>query len=295
MSHTLDHDRSASYLALVRAACPHVAATRLRALGAGQSSDAILVDDQWVFRFPRHPRGVARLAIEVAVLTALRGRVTLPIPDPIHHLLGGAPGEAFIGYRLLPGVPLTRPLLEAQPPSVRRRIAAQLARFLRDVHAVPIASIGVAVPPVATVERIAEMNRRVRAHLFPRMRPDARRAVAAHFARFLADAPAAAVTPALIHADLGPGNILVDPDRGALTGVIDFGDCGLGDPAYDLAGPLSAYGEPFLDLLITAEPRLAADAPRAPFFAGIFALEEALFGLDRGDHAALAAGLAPYV
>lgn len=39
--------------------------------------------------------------------------------------------------------------------------------------------------------------------------------------------------PVWVHSDLMPGNILVDP-RGRLSGVIDFGTVGVGDPASDL-------------------------------------------------------------
>ncbi|WP_406299467.1 aminoglycoside phosphotransferase family protein [Embleya sp. NBC_00888] len=46
-------------------------------------------------------------------------------------------------------------------------------------------------------------------------------------------APAWDGPPVWLHADLMPGNLLVD-DRGRLTSVIDFGCLGVGDPACDL-------------------------------------------------------------
>ena len=39
--------------------------------------------------------------------------------------------------------------------------------------------------------------------------------------------------PVWIHGDLQPGNLLID-DRGRLSGVIDFGGLGVGDPACEL-------------------------------------------------------------
>ncbi|MGV9677832.1 phosphotransferase [Nocardia sp. NPDC003482] len=44
----------------------------------------------------------------------------------------------------------------------------------------------------------------------------------------------------VVHGDLGPDHVLVEGDR--LTGVIDFGDAHVGDPAIDLAWAL--YGTP---------------------------------------------------
>jgi aminoglycoside phosphotransferase (APT) family kinase protein len=39
--------------------------------------------------------------------------------------------------------------------------------------------------------------------------------------------------PVWFHGDIASGNLLVD-DRGELSAVIDFGTCGVGDPACDL-------------------------------------------------------------
>lgn len=46
---------------------------------------------------------------------------------------------------------------------------------------------------------------------------------------------------ALIHWDIHPWNLLVDDQTGELTAIIDWGDAGIGDPAYDLASmPIEA-------------------------------------------------------
>lgn len=41
--------------------------------------------------------------------------------------------------------------------------------------------------------------------------------------------------PALLHGDASPSNVLVDPANGRVTGLLDWGDAALGDPAFDLA------------------------------------------------------------
>lgn len=69
-----------------------------------------------------------------------------------------------------------------------------------------------------------------------------------------------------------------------------------GDPATDLAaliGPAS-YGESFADWLASAYPALAAELPRAHFYLGTFALQDALFGLETRDAEAFEAGIADY-
>ena len=74
------------------------------------------------------------------------------------------------------------------------------------------------------------------------MRLDARDAVTQHFESYLARNEMWDWTPALIHGDFGPGNILYDASRRAISGVIDFSCAGLGDPATDFAA-LSSHGK----------------------------------------------------
>ena len=97
----------------------------------------------------------------------------------------------------------------------------------------------------------------------------------------------------LIHGDFGGGNILIDGERHVVTGVIDVGGAGLGDPAYDVAG-LLGYGEPFVSRVAEEYPAIPAMIVRERFLKGAFALLEALFGAEHGDASAFASGIEPY-
>lgn len=49
-------------------------------LGAGMDSDAYLVDDEWVFRFPKREAAARALGQEVAVRPKLAGRLPMATP-----------------------------------------------------------------------------------------------------------------------------------------------------------------------------------------------------------------------
>jgi aminoglycoside 2''-phosphotransferase len=59
----------------------------------------------------------------------------------------------------------------------------------------------------------------------------------------------------LIHGDLAPEHILCNPEAGSITGVIDWGDACLGDPALDFAGLFSLGGEKLVDRVLAYYPR----------------------------------------
>jgi hypothetical protein len=87
--------------------------------------------------------------------------------------------------------------------------------------------------------------------------------------------------PRLIHGDLGPYHILCDAAAGRLTGVIDFGTAGLGDPATDLGGLLQIYGESFVRRMLGVYPEAEGLLARARFYAEAIELQWVMLGLTR--------------
>jgi aminoglycoside 2''-phosphotransferase len=76
----------------------------------------------------------------------------------------------------------------------------------------------------------------------------------------------------------------------------DFGSAALGDPAVDVASMLGpfGYGEEFVSQVVHAYPELRPSLMRARFYAGTFALQEALWGLEHNNEEAFERGMATY-
>lgn len=282
----------------------------------GQYNDILLVNGDTIFRFPKYELGVSLIANELAVLQTLQSRLPLPIPDPRYHHIATA-GRSFIGYPRLPGAPLSRRRLAASSPAVQRRVAGQLAAFMRALQAVPVAlnwpdeaqaiahleatmshlfdiptaELALTAPIGDTLPIYRGLFHAFRRHLYPHMRPDARAAMDAHFEAYFADPALHTFEPAWRHGDFGGSNILFDGER--LTAVLDFSFTGVGDPAIDLAA-VSTLGEPFLELVLEQFPEGRALLPRARFYRGVFALEEALHGVLFDDPNAFEAGIEMY-
>lgn len=262
---------------------------------SGQNNDVWLVDSTYIFRFPKYAEGVRQLEREAALLALLAGRLPLEVPRPAFCVLEpSAAGRAFMGYRIIEGVPLEGERLERMnDPAASSRIAGQLADFLRALHSTDPEGGGgpEAASEYDPFQEWEDLYRRLQSKLYRFMNPEARARTDRHFADFFAAKEHGRIVPSLIHGDFGAENILYDPAAKRVTGVIDFGSAQLGDPAIDYAALLASYGEGFVRLVSERNPEIRDMMERVRFYKGTFALQEALFGLEHGDDDAFRSGL----
>lgn len=118
--------------ALISAQHPELEIAELRLLADGWDNAAWLLNEEWVFRFPRHTGAAALLDRELAVLPELARRLPLPIPVPV--FVGRPAGDypwSFFGARLIPGCELAEVELSEEE---RVGIAHQVGALLRRLH-----------------------------------------------------------------------------------------------------------------------------------------------------------------
>ena len=256
-----------------------------------------MVNDALIFRFAKVPDAIETLEKEMSLLCFLQNRITLPIPNPTYVCLDAKNiGEVFVGYPRIPGIPLWRKNFhKITDDGTKQHLAKQLARFLKELHQIPVDELPVDLPIKDTPQYWMKMYTQIKEKLYPAMRPDARAAVTVHFEDFFTQSPNHEFQPRLRHGDFGTGNLLFDPDSQCITGVIDFGGVGLGDPATDFAGMYISFGEAFYRHAYTVYPEMEPALERVKFFIGTFALEEALFGFDNNDQDAYQAGMKNYI
>ena len=227
----------------------------------GYDFEVAIVDDEWVFRFPRRAGVEEALELEIAVLPVLAP--VLPVEVPSFEYISRTP--LFVGYRLIRGVPL----VDEDGEGVRA--------FLEALHAHDGSSLPLKRHDWIDAYRAqcGEFERLV----FPVVDADERARARRLFGEVetLVD-----FEPSLIHADLGPEHLLVRDGR--LVGVIDWGDVALGDPALDYAWLLNG---PFADWDLDADLRR-----RARFYYRLAPWYEAHYGLFTNQPASVERGLA---
>jgi aminoglycoside 2''-phosphotransferase len=283
---------------LIRQWFPDVPADRLEALphpGWGGDSDAWLVDDRWIFRFPRTAEIARSLAVEVCLLPRLTARLPLAIPDFVHIARDQSRSPMFVGYEAIPGVPLREDILGRLSQSATDQLGTKLGHFLRALHQTPLdlaIECGVALPTTSAFEAVEQGYRTVREKVFAHLGDDDRAWVGQRFEAFLGDPRHFAFSPVLCHGDFSSDHLLVDLDGGALIGVIDFGDVTIGDPAGEFTWR-AEYGEVFFEQVLEAYS--IADeslAERVGFRIDCLPITQIAYGLDTDQPNEVAEGLA---
>ena len=129
------------------------------------------------------------------------------------------------------------------------------------------------------LERYDEIQRVI----FPLADQHAQRVIRDYFTPLIDGELNLGFEPCLIHGDLRQRNILYDNDEQCISGVLDFGDAGIGDPAHDIGSLLSCYGESFVHRVAKFTPEIEMYIDRARFMAQINGFGWLLRGLERND------------
>lgn len=288
--------KQAHYLQSIRTAYPSLHINSVDTIEGGQYNVILVINADTIFRFPRYDDALQPMSNEVHILQSIQGKLPLPVPNPIHvNLEGQAIGQAFMGYKMLPGelIDLTDIETQYDAPTCQR-LADQLASFLKTLHSLKVDGI-----PSAPDSHgyFADLYNRIRQKLFPLLSIIACDELRQHFEPYLADPRHWDYPRVLTHSDFGWGNILFDAQKIEFTGVIDFNWAQYGDAAEDFAsiygfrGRNAAFAQRFFKLY----PELESMMERVHFYSGTFAISEALFGIENDDQEALQSGLAPYL
>ena len=283
----------AEYQATLQRQHPDLDITTAELNTLGQNSDILVVNDTLIFRFPRYPAGIQQLQTEVELLQTLQGKLPLPIPHPQYIQLGDTAGACWVGYQMIKGEPFWREDIHQLSAETQYQYARQIGDFLRALHQIPQVELP-SLPDDDRLEFWQDFYAQIQGKLFQFMRPDATHDIQAHFETYFNNVQKYAYQPTLRHGDFGTVNILHDMTVSTITGILDFGDAALGDPAMDYAALQAGYGADFVKLVVNDDGYLAAITPRIEFYIGTYALFEALHGYDNDDMAAFEAGLEKY-
>jgi aminoglycoside phosphotransferase (APT) family kinase protein len=203
----------------------------------------------WIVRTPRRP-SVAEAAVgEGRVLALVRPRLPVAVPDWRIHT------PEMIAYPRLGGTPVIT--IEAQgpvwhvidPAAPSPLFLESVGQALAALQAIPIdeaRAAGAPWKPVADARGdLAQAMETTREALRP---PPA---LWDRWHRWLDDDGMWPDHEAMTHGDLHPGHLLVD-NQGRLTGILDWTEASVTDPAMDLAMFLGCFGNVALEAMLAS-------------------------------------------
>jgi len=253
----------------------------------GWSSYVLDVNGELIFRFPRRSEIMQGVEKEILLLPLLAE--TLPVEVPKYDVIARDRPDGpvlFVGYDKIQGQQLDQDSLPVQ--AQRRPLARDIGELLSALHGIPTDGLAAAnLAPVTAGDwrcQYQAMFGRAQSDVYPLLNAEIRSAESAFWHEFLDDDDNFRFTPALIHADLSPQNIICDSEQCTVAGVIDWEDAQVGDPAMDITGVLDEMGGAFANDVLehyagNTDQRLPK---RARYYARVVPYHHIWFGQETG-------------
>jgi len=208
-----------------------------------------------IFRFPDKsflPQDAIQLIDrEKETLEFLRAHIEFEIPKPSYVSLD--PLNPYLGYKRIPGISLSRIFSQLSLQS-KVSLGKQIGNFLTDLHSDRILELyenqfGNTFSFEDYQEKWRNLSTKVvnkLSHMFSTVQ---NRWIKGIFSDFLNQMSSFHFKPKLVHGDFDTSNILVNPQSNRLTGIIDFEEASIYDPAADFF--FIHEGEEFLKAVLS--------------------------------------------
>jgi aminoglycoside 2''-phosphotransferase len=121
-----------AYLARIFREFPEFANATIRVPVQGMDHVALILDEQWIWRFPVRREYLETFTREAALLNYLYDKKVTPIPQYVHF----AKDRTFGAYTMLRGEECTERFFVDLPPAAKVTLARELALFLSKLHAI---------------------------------------------------------------------------------------------------------------------------------------------------------------
>lgn len=268
---------------------PEIELKEIKQFGEGFDNTVIQINGQFVFRFPRRPIAVTLIQVENQLLPSIAGTFPLAIPEPIFF---GKPSTLypypFTGYKMVKG---HLPVEGTKAKKVES--AKRFARFLKVLHSFPVEKakrLGVQPDgmmrldvPYRKKSLMENVSNLIKLGYFEQAH------AVKDFVETLGEGELDVQHPiSLVHGDIHIRNVLLD-DEGVLTGVIDWGDVHIGNPAIDFSFLYSYFPKEVRSAFFEIYGEIEKETESLARFRAIYMLVTLLvYGIDRHDEGLIA-------
>ena len=264
--------------AIITGRFPELSEGPFRILAEGWDSVAVDVDDRLIFKFPRHPNGEAALRREVRILDLVGSTVSMRVP----LLTLFEEPRPFSGHIKIPGNFLLTDHYAALGDAQRYRLGEELGLFYAELHSItPSAAMDAGAAPIYAWLDSDEILRRI----WPVL-PEEFRTFAETTMKGWAALPPDPLGMIYGYFDGHGWNMAFDHAAGALNGIYDFADSGIG-PLHQEFISSNLISTDLTERIITAYERQTSrniDRERVELLTGTYRLWELAMEAHLPDH-----------
>lgn len=265
---------------------PNISTDRIQIFDDGWDYVVFVIDGRKAVRFPRRPDYAEKLPVEVAFLNHFSSQSPISVPRLTLHTYKQT-SLPYVTYDFIPGIQFKKIVSDTFSKEELCRVARQIGGFLDKLHSLSIGKAkDLGVKQVESLKTWRDRLEKIKRSVFPQI-PHAERSWAISiFNNFFETLKANPMPLTVIHSDIMPEHIIVNPETHYLSGIIDFGDIEIGDPAYDFAF-LAKYGKDFLNWTYETygQPKDPAFEIRRQFYLDRLALTNLEHSIEQNDKA----------
>lgn len=276
-------------LTIVKKRFPNIHNNEIQVFDDGWDYVVIVVNNETAFRFPRREDYSKTLPIEVNFLEVFADKSPVRVPK-LTYQKDEATGISYVSYRFIPGVQFTKKISGTFSKDELFAVAKQLGIFLTVIHSFSVEEAKeLGIQQIDSFDSWQKRLTKIKKEVFQHIDENEQRWIITLFENSLETISMTPIKLSLTHSDMMPEHIIVDPKTHTLSGIIDFGDTLIADPAYDFTF-LARYGEDFLNECYKnyGLPRDKMFEKRRQFYEDRLAVTNLEHSLELGDQERIA-------
>ncbi len=257
--------KEAKYIAYIKSKYPEMELIKTESnFTDGKHGDIVIVNDKHVFKFSRFDWSVGYIDNEVNILKLLSRYLSTAIPEAEGLEKGVA------RFSLIKGEPLYRNTILQLRIRLQEMLAEQLGTFLRQLHSTSLKGANTKsiqeYQNTRSFEEWLVVFEEIERKVFLYCDSFTKEYYRQIFKPLLSEESFMSYQPTLIHGDLMPYHIIYNKSSNRISGIIDFGLAGIGDPAVDIGAVLDNYGEAFVRRMSRYYKNIELYIDRARFY-----------------------------
>lgn len=235
------------YVTIIQQDYPDLQVFSIEKTGEGDNSLAFIINETYIFRFPKRAVVKEQVRREIAALPQIKKQITIDIPQ--FEFI--SPQLNYVGYQKISGEPFAKKLLLSLNEKEQENILKSLADFLSSIHSMKLSELidaNLETPDLKVEYR--DNFEKAQELIYPFLTKNKRKLLSLFFNDYLNNEKNFDYAGTLVQNDFSKDHILFDTEKKSISGIIDFGDIAISDPDYDLMYLLDEFGEVFLQELL---------------------------------------------